>query len=152
MNPTEEETNAGVIPGLMNSTEFPKLQKAEKMVPYNEPIGNRAPRKAKRNGSAGRGKKATKVETAKEENWDEDWPMDNGVTEAEVPAATKDNKKQQKQKKKKRKLGAMVVDSEEDLPLSNEATHFRTFARRHFSIILRRMGKIRKYIKLEIKF
>ena len=147
MNPTEEETNAGIIPVLMNSTEFPKMQKAEKKVPYDEPIGHRAPRKAKRNGSAGRGKKTTKAVTAKEENWDEDWPMDNEVIEVEAPAAAKDDKKKQKQRKKKRKLGAMVVDSAEDLPLSNEATHFRTFARRHFSIILRRMGEIRKYIK-----
>ena len=51
-----------------------------------------------------------------------------------------------KQKKKKRKLGVAVVDTD-DMPLSNEATHFRTFARRHFSIILRRMGKVLKYIK-----
>ena len=149
MNPAEEKTDAGIIPVLVNPTEFPKMQEAKKKIPYGEPIGHRAPRRAKRNVSVGREKEATKVETAKEENWDEDWPMDNGVTEAEVPVATKDNKKKQKQKKKKRKLGAMVVDSEEDLPLSNEATHFRTFARRHFSIILRRMGKIRKYLKLD---
>ena len=123
------------------------MEEAKKRGPYDEPSGQRTPRNAKRNGSVGRGKKSTKVETAKEENWDQDWPMDTGVTEAETPVASKDNKKKQKQKKKKRKLGAMMVDSEEDLPLSNEATHFRTFARRHFSIILRRMGEIRKYIK-----
>ena len=77
--------------------------------------------------------------------------MDTGVTEAETPVASKDNKKKQKQKRKKRKLGAMMVDSEDDLPLSNEAMHFRTFVRRHFSIILRRMGKMLKYIKLDLK-
>ena len=140
MNSAEEKTDAGIIPVLVNSTEFPKMQEAKKKIPYGEPIGHRAPRRAKRNVSVGREKEATKVETAKEENWDEDWPMDTGVTEAEVPVATKDNKKRQKQKRKKRKPGAMVVDPEEE-PLSNEGTHFRTFVRKHFSIILRRMGK-----------
>ena len=151
MDSTAEETKTGTIPVMMSSSEFPKLQKAEKKVPYDEAIGNRAPRNAKRNGSVGRGKKSTKVETAKEENWDQDLPMDTGVTEAETPVASKDNKKKQKQKKKRRKLGAMMVDSEDDLHLSNEAAHFRTFVRRHFRIILRRMGKMLKYIKLDLK-
>ena len=146
MNPTEEETNAGIIPVLVNSTEFPKMQEAKKKVPYDEPIGHRAPRNAKRNGSVGRGKKTTKEVVTQEENWDEGWPMDEEVIEVDTPGATKDDKRR-KPKKKRRKLGSMVVDGADDPPLSNEATHFRTFARRHFSIILRRMGKIRKYIK-----
>ena len=139
MNSAEEKTDAGIIPVLVNSTEFPKMQEAKKKPPYGEPIGHRVPRRAKRNMSVVR-EEATKVETAKEENWDENLPMDTGVIEAEGPAATKDGKKRQKQKRKKRKSSAIVVDPEEE-PLSNEGTHFRTFVRKHFSIILRRMGK-----------
>ena len=145
MNSAEEETKAGTIPVLVNSTEFPKMPEAKRKVRYGEPIGHNAPSKAKRNVSVGKGKKTAKAVINPEENWDEDSLLNDEVMEVEAPMATKDDKKR-KQKKKKRKLGVAVVDTD-DLPLSNEATHFRTFARRHFSIILRRMGKMLKYIK-----
>ena len=146
MNPTED-TKVGAIPVLVNSTEFPKMEEAKKRVPYDEPIGSRIPRNAKRNKSVGKGKKNTKEVVAKEENWDEGWPMDEEeVIEVDSPEAMKDDKRK-KPKKKRRKLGSMVVDGADDPPLSNEANHFRTFARRHFTIILRKMGKIRKFIK-----
>ena len=145
MNSADEETKAGTIPVLVNSTEFPKMPEAKRKVRYGEPIGHNAPSKAKRNVSVGKGKKTAKAVINPEENWDEDSLLNDEVMEVEAPMATKDDKKR-KQKKKKRKLGVAVVDTD-DLPLSNEATHFRTFARRHFSIILRRMGKMLKYIK-----
>ena len=144
MNSAEEETKAGSIPVLGNSTEFPKMPEAKRKVQYDKAIGHNAPGKAKRNGSVGKGKKTAKAVIDPEENWDDDSLLNDEAMEVEAPKATKDDKKR-KQKKKKRKLGVAVVD-EDDMPLSNEATHFRTFARRHFSIILRRMGKVLKYI------
>ena len=147
MKPTEEESSAGIIPVLVNPTDFPKMQEAKKKIPYDEPIGNRVPSRAasKRNGSVEKGRRTAKVVFTKKENWDDESPMDEEVVEVEPPTAANDSRK--KKQKKKRKLGAMIVDTIDDgPPLSNEATHFRAFARKHFSIILRRMGKIQKYI------
>ena len=150
MMDSTKDTKVGAIPVLVNSTEFPKMEEAKKKVPYDEPIGNRIPRNAKRNKSVGKGKKNTKEVVAKEENGNEGWPMDEEeVIEVDSPEVMKDDKRK-KSKKKRRKLGSMVVDGANDPPLSNEANHFRTFARRHFTIILRKMGKIRKFIKLNL--
>ena len=136
----EQEADAGVIPVLGNSKDFPLMQEAKKKMPFDDPIGLRIPKAAnKRNGSMERGRRNANGSTKKEAG-NEVSPMDEDVVEIDPPVVSKDNKKK-KQKKKKRKLGAVSVDvTDEDQPLSNEANHFRIFARKHFSIILRRMG------------
>ena len=141
----EQVANTGVIPALDDSKDFPLMQKAKKEMPFDDPIG-RIPKAAnKRNGSMERGRRNGNGSTKKEAG-NEVAPMEEDVVEIDSPEVAKDNKKK-KPKKKKRKLGALSVDvTDEDQPLSNEANHFRIFARKHFTIILRRMGMIKHFL------
>ena len=147
MKPTQSELNGEVIPVLVDAIEYPTMQEPKEKIPFDEPIGHRVPNRgsSKRNGSMERGKRVATVAFTKKENWDEGSPMEEEIIEIDVPTAMKDNKKR-KQKKKKKKLAVVMLDTfDEDPVLSNEATHFRTFARKHFGIILRKMGIIQLF-------
>ena len=144
MKPAQEESKAKIIPTLDNTTPYPTMPEAETKVPFDEPIGFRVPGKSSsngRNGSVERSKRATNAVAFKKEEREEA-SMEEEIVELFPPAAANDGKKK-KQKKKKKKNSAVLIEATDDDPtLSNEAKHFRTFARKHFTIILRRMGKL----------
>ena len=59
MKPAQEVVDAGVIPVLVNTNDYPAMQEAKKKMPFDEPIGHRVPSRAssKRNGSMERGRR-----------------------------------------------------------------------------------------------
>ena len=123
----------------LNDKSFPVIGSPKEKIPFNEMIGERIPGKLcrKRSGaSLERKNSITEIDISTSETEEKIEPMEQETESTESASMSKSKKKRLA---KKRKM--MSVKLAEDPNLTQEGQHFKMFCRKHFSVIVNRMGK-----------
>ena len=124
----------------LNDKSFPVIGAPKEKIPFDEMIGERIPGKLSRkrsNNSLERKNSITEIDLSTSETEEKTEPMEQETETVESVSTMSKSKK--KRLAKKRKM--MAVKLAEDSTLSQEGQHFQTFCRKHFSVIVGRLGK-----------
>ena len=124
---------------FLNDKSFPVIGSPKEKIPFNEKIGERIPGKScrKRSGtSLERKNSITEIDISNSETEEKIEPMEQETESTESAPMSKSKKKRMA---KKRKM--IAVKLAEDPSLTQEGQHFKMFCRKHFSVIVNRMGK-----------